>query len=96
MKSDNDNTHSESADDLEDYQCDVSFELSIQYIDDVIMPLITEFDNNNEDEDFIPGFAAYTLYTKLTNQLLSEGYSSIDLKQLIDDFSAQCVTEQVH
>jgi uncharacterized protein YciU (UPF0263 family) len=95
MKADN-KIADEVTDDSEDYQCDVSFELSIQFIDDVVLPLIDEFDNNNEDEDFIPGYAAYTLYTKLTNQLLCDGYSKDDLKQVIDDFATQHLFEHIH
>ena len=85
-----------SVDEYDDYQHELTNELANNFVEDDILPLLEEFDYNNECSEYIPGVATFCLFARLVIQFLNEGYTIEDLKKIIDDFSEHCVDGTVH
>lgn len=86
----------QEVDEYDDYQHEVSNELANQFVEGEIIPLLEEFDYNNENGDYIPGIATFCLFAKLIIQFIGEGYTAEELKKIIDDFGQFCVDDTVH
>lgn len=83
-------------DEYDDYQYELTTELAHDFIDSDIMPMLEEFDFNNPSEDYIPGVATFGLFVRVVGSLLLEGFSTEQLKEIIDDFSIESIDETVH
>lgn len=83
-------------DEYDDYQHEVSNELANAFVEDEILPLLEEFDYNNESSEYVPGMATFCLFAKLLIQFMGEGYTVEELKKIVEDFSEFCVDDTVH
>jgi predicted metal-dependent hydrolase len=72
----------------EDWQYEESIEMATDFIEDYLLPRIAEFDFENEETDYIPGTAIYTLFMRLIPILLAAGYEVDDLKDCVDEMSS--------
>jgi hypothetical protein len=86
----------ELVDEFDDYQYDVSTELSAEFIDNTLMPMLDEFDYGNSNPDYIPGVASFGLYIKLVQALLEEGFTKEQLVETVNEFSVHIVDGPVH
>ena len=86
----------EGVDEYDDFQYEVSNELANQFVEEEICPMLEEFDYNNESSEYVPGMATFCLFAKLCIQLMSEGYTVDEMKDLISEFSQHCVDDTVH
>ena len=86
----------EGVDEYDDFQYEVSNELANHFVEEEIYPLLEEFDYNNESSEYVPGMATFCLFAKLCIQLMSEGYTVEEMKDLVDEFSQHCVDDTVH
>jgi hypothetical protein len=86
----------EAVDEYDDFQYEISNELANHFVEEEIYPLLEEFDYNNESSEYVPGMATFCLFAKLCIQLMGEGYTVEEMKDLIDDFSQHCVDDTVH
>lgn len=71
---------------FEDWEMDYTMDMVMEFLDETVVPMVAEFDFENEDENYVPGVATFTLFTKLVAVLNENGWSSEDLKRAIDEF----------
>ncbi len=86
----------QSVDEYDEFQHEVSNELANKFVEEAIFPLLEEFDFNNECDEYIPGIATFCLFAKLCIHLMNEGYSTEELKSIVEEFSEFCVDDIVH
>lgn len=83
-------------DEFDDYQYELTTELAHDFIDETVMPMLEEFDFNNPSEDYVPGVATFGLFIRVVGSLLLEGFTTEQLKEIIDDFSVESINDTVH
>lgn len=87
MKNENNEIGSEVDDShYEDWEFDYTSNVVDEFLETETLPKLMAFDYQNSDENYIPGVASFTLYTKLIELLIENGWSVEELKQAIDDF----------
>lgn len=86
----------QGVDEYDDYQHEISNELANFFVEERILPLLDDFDYNNECQEYIPGIATFCLFAKLLIQMMNDGYSVDDLKDIVQEFSQYCVDDTVH
>lgn len=83
-------------DEFDDYQYELTTELAHDFIDETVMPMLEDFDFNNPSEDYVPGVATFGLFIRVVGSLLLEGFTTEQLKEIIDDFSVESINDTVH
>jgi hypothetical protein len=83
-------------DEYEDYQYEFSTQAASQFLDDYILPHLEEFDYSNSHEDYVPGVAGFGLYMKLVSRLLDAGFTATELKNIVDEYDGELITDTVH
>lgn len=86
----------QGVDEYDDYQHEISNELANFFVEEKLLPLLDDFDFNNECQEYIPGIATFCLFAKLLIQMMNDGYSVDDLKDIVEEFSQYCVDDTVH
>ena len=64
-------------------QYEQSAELATDFIYDELLPLLEEFENENEDPNYMYGVATHGLFVELIHQLGEMGYTEKELKKEI-------------
>lgn len=80
----------------EQKQYEHSAELATDFIYDEILPLLEEFENENEDPNYIVGMATHGLFVELIHQLGEMGYTEKDLKKEIKIYLNSSYGHNVH
>jgi hypothetical protein len=70
--------------------------LACDFIYDTLLPLLDEFENDNDDPDYIPGIATHGLFVALIQELADLGYTEKDLRKEIKIYMNTSVGEIVH
>ena len=70
--------------------------LACDFIYDTLLPLLDEFENDNDDPDYIPGIATLGLFVALIQELADLGYTEKDLRKEIKTYMNTSVGEVVH
>lgn len=70
----------------EDWEFDYTNNMVEEFLENEIMPALEKFDFSNRDENYVPGVASFTLYTRLIELLVDNGWTTDELKEAIDDF----------
>ena len=70
--------------------------LACDFIYDTLLPLLEEFENSNDDPDYIPGVATHGLFVALIQELADLGYTQRDLNKEIKTYMNTSVGEVVH
>jgi hypothetical protein len=70
--------------------------VACDFIYDTLLPLLDEFENNNDDPDYIPGIATHGLFVALIQELADLGYTQKDLNKEIKIYMNTSVGEVVH
>jgi uncharacterized UBP type Zn finger protein len=86
MKNDNSEIISTEEVTYEDWEFDYTHHIAEEFLDDDILPKLEKFDFENNDENYVPGMACFTLYTRMIEILVDNGWSPEELKKAIDDF----------
>ena len=68
---------------FEDWQYEHSSDLAEDFVEAAIMPALSEFDYNNEDDKYISGLACYTLFCRLITELGAQGFEEDELIEQI-------------
>lgn len=63
----------------EEWQYEESGKKASEFLETVLMPVLQEFDYDNEDENYIYGTATFGLFIELVPLLSHLGYSKEDL-----------------
>ena len=70
--------------------------LACDFIYDTLLPLLEEFENSNDDPDYIPGVATHGLFVALIQELADLGYTQRDLNKEIKTYMNTSVGDVVH
>ena len=70
--------------------------LACDFIYDTLLPLLEEFENDNDDPDYIPGVATHGLIVALIQELADLGYTQKDLNKEIKTYMNTSIGEIVH
>jgi hypothetical protein len=70
--------------------------MACDFIYDTLLPLLDEFENDNDDPDYIPGIATHGLFVALIQELADLGYTQKDLNKEIKIYMNTSVGEVVH
>lgn len=86
MKTDNTEIISAEETHYEDWEFDYTNSMVEEFLEQDIIPKLETFDFNNPDENYVPGVACFTLYTRMIEILSENGWTQDELKNAIDDF----------
>ena len=70
--------------------------IACDFIYDTLLPLLDEFENDNDDPEYIPGIATHGLFVALIQELADLGYTEKDLRKEIKTYMNTSVGEIVH
>jgi ribose 5-phosphate isomerase len=70
--------------------------LACDFIYDTLLPLLEEFENDNDDPAYIPGVATHGLFVALIQELADLGYTQRDLNKEIKTYMNTSIGEVVH
>ena len=70
--------------------------LACDFIYETLLPLLEEFENDNDDPDYIPGVATHGLFIALIQELADLGYTQKDLNKEIKTYMNTSIGEVVH
>ena len=84
----------DSAEEVE--QIENSALLACDFIYDTLLPLLDDFENDNDDPDYIPGIATHGLFVALIQELADLGYTQKDLNKEIKTYMNSSIGEVVH
>jgi hypothetical protein len=79
----------------EDWEFDYTNNIVEEFLEDDILPRVEKFDFENEDENYVPGVACFTLYTRMIEILIDNGWTQEELKNAVDEFG-QVLTSTIH
>jgi ribose 5-phosphate isomerase len=77
-------------------QIEKSALIACDFIYDTLLPLLEEFENDNDDPDYIPGVATHGLFVALIQELADLGYTQKDLNKEIKTYMNTSIGEVVH
>ena len=77
-------------------QIEKSALVACDFIYDTLLPLLDEFENDNDDPEYIPGIATHGLFVALIQELADLGYTEKDLRKEIKTYMNTSVGEVVH
>ena len=77
-------------------QIEKSALLACDFIYETLLPLLDEFENDNDDPEYIPGVATHGLFIALIQELADLGYTQRDLNKEIKTYMNTSVGEVVH
>ena len=77
-------------------QIEKSALMACDFIYDTLLPLLEEFENDNDDPDYIPGVATHGLFVALIQELADLGYTQKDLNNEIKTYMNTSIGEVVH
>lgn len=75
----------------EDWEFDYTNNVVEEFLNDKILPALESFDFENNDENYVPGVASFTLFTRIIELLVENGWTADELKQTIEDFGTIAV-----
>ena len=84
----------DSAEEVE--QIENSALLACDFIYDTLLPLLDDFENDNDDPEYIPGIATHGLFVALIQELADLGYTEKDLRKEIKTYMNTSLGEVVH
>jgi ribose 5-phosphate isomerase len=77
-------------------QIEKSALVACDFIYDTLLPLLDEFENDNDDPEYIPGIATHGLFVALIQELADLGYTQKDLNKEIKTYMNSSLGEVVH
>lgn len=80
----------------EDWEFEYTNNLVDEFLEGTVIPLMENFDFAKDDENYIPGVASFTLFTRLVEILTDNGWDVEHLKHTVEEFSNQSNFETKH
>ena len=77
-------------------QIEKSALLACDFIYDTLLPLLEEFEKDNDDPEYIPGVSTHGLFVALIQELADLGYTQKDLNKEIKTYMNTSIGEVVH
>lgn len=66
------------------------------FIHDDLLPILEEFEFNNDDEEYLSGFATHSLFVLLIAKLGEMGYTEKDLRKEIKTYLNSSIGHVLH
>jgi hypothetical protein len=73
-----------------------SAEVAVEFVNEEILSRLEEFENNNDDPEYVHGFATHGLFIELIMRLGAMGYTEKDLRKEIKEWINSSYGEVVH
>jgi len=70
--------------------------MACDFIYETLLPLLDEFENDNDDPEYISGIATHGLFVALIQELADLGYTEKDLRKEIKTYMNTSLGEVVH
>jgi hypothetical protein len=86
----------ETFSELETQQIENSAKLAAEFIEESILPILTEFEFQNDDEEYMAGFATHSLFAWLVQQLGQMGYTEKELRKEIKLYLNTSIGQVLH
>lgn len=80
----------------EDWEFEYTNNLVEEFLEETVIPLMENFDFAKDDENYIPGVASFTLFTRLVEMLTENGWNVEQLKNTVEEFGNQSNFETKH
>lgn len=77
-------------------QIEDSADVASDFIHDVLLPQLDEFELDNDDRDYMTGMATHGLFVELVQRMIAMGYTEKDLKKEIKIYSQLPWGETIH
>jgi len=85
-----------TAKDKELKQIEDSADVASDFIHDVLLPQLDEFELDNDDREYMTGMATHGLFVELVQRMIAMGYTEKDLKKEIKVYSQLPWGETIH
>lgn len=70
--------------------------LASDFLHDVLLPMLDEFENHNDDDDYMSGLATHGLFVAIVQRMLEMGYTERDLKKEIKTYAQLPIGVTIH
>jgi len=77
-------------------QIEDSAEVASDFIHDVLLPQLDEFEMENDDREYMIGMATHGLFVELVQRMIAMGYTEKDLKKEVKIYSQLPWGETIH
>lgn len=77
-------------------QIEHSAELAGDFVIETILPLLENFEQNNDDPDYVSGMATHGLFVELVRRMGEMGYTEKDLRREIKTYINWAVDQTYH
>ena len=85
-----------TAKDKELKQIEDSADVASDFIHDVLLPQLDEFELDNDDREYMTGMATHGLFVELVQRMIAMGYTEKDLKKEVKIYSQLPWGETIH
>jgi hypothetical protein len=80
----------------EDWQFEHSAEIASEFLNENVLEQLDEFENENEDPEYVYGVATLGLFTEVVMRLGAMGYTEKDLKKELKRWINSSFGETIH
>jgi len=77
-------------------QIEDSADVASDFIHDILLPQLDEFELNNDDREYMTGMATHGLFVELVQRMIAMGYTEKDLKKEVKIYSQLPWGETIH
>jgi ribose 5-phosphate isomerase len=84
------------SDEKEMQQIEDSAMVASDFIHDVLLPQLDEFEMDNDDREYMTGMATHGLFVELIQRMIAMGYTEKDLKKELKIYSQLPWGETIH
>ena len=77
-------------------QIEDSADVASDFIHDVLLPQLDEFELENDDREYMTGMATHGLFVELVQRMIAMGYTEKDLKKEVKIYSQLPWGETIH
>lgn len=78
------------------WQFEHSVHIADEFINDELLPLLDEFESDNQDDDYIDGAATHGLFVALIFRMAELGYTEKDLRKELKVYMNSSMGQTVH
>ena len=77
-------------------QIEDSADVASDFIHDVLLPQLDEFELENDDREYMTGMATHGLFVELVQRMIAMGYTEKDLKKEVKVYAQLPWGETIH
>lgn len=73
-----------------------SAEIASDFIHDELIPILEDFESDNDCKDYVPGIATHGLFVELVHRMVEMGYTEKDLRKEIKLYLNSSIGQILH